>query len=249
VSRKIESESVEQLKPLLDIVEQEVSRLTMRLPRHAYERDELVSCAFVGLCEARVRFRAEYGVPLGAYARLRIRGALVDGLRTTLGVMKRRQYEHFRRELGSMEERFGLAFRVQRLRRDAAEAHHGSRTMSNPEGAVIEAESHARVRAAIGMLKPHEQSLVRSLFGIDVDEETGEAIAQRMGRHRSSICRQKHKALTQLRVAIAEVNEASLVDAPTHQLSRPQPRHAQHLRRRHRQFKSGRGYPRRWSAI
>jgi RNA polymerase sigma factor (sigma-70 family) len=249
VSRQRETESIEQLKPLLDIVEQEVSRLTLRLPRHAYERDELVSCAFVGLCEARVRFRAEYGVPLGAYARLRIRGALVDGLRTTLGVVKRRQYEQLRRESALTEDRFGLEFRVQRLKRAAAEAYKVSRTPATPEGSVLEAESKAQVRAAIDMLQPIERSLVRSLFGFDCDEESGEALAQRMGRHRSSVCRQKHKVLARLREAMSERGDLSGSDGPLHRPSRPQPGQTRRLQPRGAALRSVRGTSKRTTRV
>jgi RNA polymerase sigma factor for flagellar operon FliA len=204
VSRRSDSESTEQLAHLFDIVEQEVSRLTTRLPRHAFERDELVSCVFVGLCEARVRFRSEYGVPLGAYARLRIRGALLDGLRSTLGVVRRRQFERIRMAAQSPDDRFGIEFRLQALKRAVAEQHHGARKVSTPEAQLLEQETKQRVRCAVERLEPKHRELMRALFGIDGEMETGEAVAHRMGRHRSSVCRQKHKALGLLRADLAE---------------------------------------------
>lgn len=204
MSRRRDSESKEQLAHLFDIVEQEVSRLTARLPRHAFEREELVSCAFVGLCEARARFRAEFGVPLGAFARLRIRGALLDGLRSTLGVVKRRQFEKIRIASQCTEQRFGIEFRLQALKSTVAEQHHGARRVATPETQLLAQESAHRVRCAVERLSPKHRALMRALFGIDGEIESGETVAQRMGRHRSSVCRQKHKALELLRADLME---------------------------------------------
>lgn len=211
MSRRGDSESKEQLAHLFDIVEQEVSRLTTRLPRHAFEREELVSCAFVGLCEARVRFRAEYGVPLGAFARLRIRGALLDGLRSTLGVVRRRHFEKIRIASQHPEQKYGIEFRLQALKRAVAEHHNEARKVISPEAQLLDHESKRRVRCAVDQLTPSQRSLVRSLFGMDGAIETGQEVAQRMGQHRSSVCRQKHKILALLRADLVESSTTPVV--------------------------------------
>ncbi len=48
-------------------------------------RDELVSWGGMGLFEAARRFRPERGVPFVQYARHRVRGAMLDGMRETSG--------------------------------------------------------------------------------------------------------------------------------------------------------------------
>jgi RNA polymerase sigma factor for flagellar operon FliA len=56
------------------------SRLARRIPAHV-ELSELVSVGMVGLVEAARRYRPVLGVPFDAFARQRVRGAMVDALR------------------------------------------------------------------------------------------------------------------------------------------------------------------------
>ncbi len=49
-------------------------------------REELVSWGGMGLLEAAQRFRPDFGVPFTQYARYRVRGAMLDGLREVNGV-------------------------------------------------------------------------------------------------------------------------------------------------------------------
>jgi RNA polymerase sigma factor (sigma-70 family) len=57
----------------------EAARLGRRVRRA--EPDELVAWGFIGLLDAARRFREDEGVPFEAFARKRIRGAMLDGLR------------------------------------------------------------------------------------------------------------------------------------------------------------------------
>lgn len=179
------------------MVEQEVNRLTSRLPASAYERDELISCALMGLCEARARFRAECGVPLTAFARIRVRGALLDAMRGPLGLVKRRHYEYLRDTAESLGG--GLESNVRALKYAAMEAYLSNRDSPNPEQQVLDHESTQLVRVALGLLEDQERSLLQDLFGFSGVEVSGEELAQRNGCHRSSICRQKKRALAKLR--------------------------------------------------
>lgn len=190
-------ESKEQLEPLVRMVEQEVHRLTSRLPANAYERDELISCALMGLCEARARFRAECGVPLTAFARIRVRGALLDAMRGPLGLVKRRHYEHLR----GMEDSVGggLQSNVRALKYAAMDSYLSNRDTPTPEEQVLSDESARLVRVALGKLDYQERALLQDLFGFTGNEMSGEQLAQRDGCHRSSICRQKKRALAKLR--------------------------------------------------
>jgi len=56
------------------------AQLARRLPSHV-NREDLVSCGFLGLIQALERYAPERGVRFEAYAMARIRGAMLDGLR------------------------------------------------------------------------------------------------------------------------------------------------------------------------
>ena len=65
----------------LTLVDQAVSQLASRLPRHV-PRDELVSAAMAGLAQAARSFDAARDTRFDCYASARIRGALLDELRS-----------------------------------------------------------------------------------------------------------------------------------------------------------------------
>ena len=69
------------------LVQEELRRITRMSRLASIERSDLVSCAWLGLYEARQRFDPKQGACFASYARLRIRGAILDGLAetTTLG--------------------------------------------------------------------------------------------------------------------------------------------------------------------
>jgi RNA polymerase sigma factor for flagellar operon FliA len=64
----------------MTLVRQIAASVARRLPTHV-DRDELVSLGALGWAEARVRFDASRGVPFAGFAAMRIRGAILDGLR------------------------------------------------------------------------------------------------------------------------------------------------------------------------
>jgi len=64
----------------MSLVRQIAASVARRLPTHV-DRDELVSLGALGWAEARVRFDASRGVPFAGFAAMRIRGAILDGLR------------------------------------------------------------------------------------------------------------------------------------------------------------------------
>ncbi|HEX7165487.1 MAG TPA: FliA/WhiG family RNA polymerase sigma factor [Acidimicrobiales bacterium] len=65
----------------LPLVRRAVAELSARMPRHA-PRDDLLSAGMVGLAQAARNFDASRGVPFHRYAATRIKGALLDELRT-----------------------------------------------------------------------------------------------------------------------------------------------------------------------
>ncbi len=64
----------------LELVRRIAGALAKRLPRHI-ERDELIALGNLGLVEACARFDTRRRVAFSTFATLRIRGAMLDGLR------------------------------------------------------------------------------------------------------------------------------------------------------------------------
>ena len=65
----------------LPLVGYTVSEAASRLPRHV-NRDDLVSAAMMALVQAAHSFDAERGVPFALFAKSRLRGAIIDELRS-----------------------------------------------------------------------------------------------------------------------------------------------------------------------
>jgi RNA polymerase sigma factor for flagellar operon FliA len=65
----------------LVLVQHEVRALAVRLPRHVVH-DDLVSAGMAALAQAAIAFDSTLGVPFGSFATRRIRGALLDELRS-----------------------------------------------------------------------------------------------------------------------------------------------------------------------
>jgi RNA polymerase sigma factor for flagellar operon FliA len=64
----------------IGLVRSMAQRLAQRLPAQ-FELDDLISVGIMGLMDAAGRYRASTGVPFDAFARRRIRGAMLDALR------------------------------------------------------------------------------------------------------------------------------------------------------------------------
>jgi RNA polymerase sigma factor for flagellar operon FliA len=65
----------------LPLVEHLVLRVSASFPRHV-DRSELIAAGSLGLVEAALRYDADRGVPFGRYAARRIRGAVLDAVRS-----------------------------------------------------------------------------------------------------------------------------------------------------------------------
>ena len=65
----------------LPLVEHLVLRVSANFPRHV-DRSELIAAGSLGLVEAAMRYDADRGVPFGRYAARRIRGAVLDAVRS-----------------------------------------------------------------------------------------------------------------------------------------------------------------------
>ncbi|MEE2788865.1 MAG: sigma-70 family RNA polymerase sigma factor [Myxococcota bacterium] len=83
------------------IVVNEAHRVRRAMPPRAIEFEELIGYGYVGMVEAEQRYDDERGTNIETFARYRIRGAIIDGVRQALGVTRRRAYEHLRRRAAS----------------------------------------------------------------------------------------------------------------------------------------------------
>jgi RNA polymerase sigma factor for flagellar operon FliA len=84
-------EVLERFQSELELVEI-VARQIARSMGPSVELEDLLSFGREGLLDAARRFEAERGVPFRAYANFRVRGAIIDGVRS-LAQLPRRAYE------------------------------------------------------------------------------------------------------------------------------------------------------------
>ena len=71
----------EQVERYLPLVKRLAGRLAMSLPPHVDE-DDIIGYGVFGLLDALERFEAARGLKFETYASIRIRGSMIDGLRT-----------------------------------------------------------------------------------------------------------------------------------------------------------------------
>ncbi len=88
------SEVLERFHATLDLVRAIAGQLKAHVGS-AVEMDDLLSCGRAGLLDAARRFESHRGVPFRAYATLRVRGAMIDGIRA-LSPLPRRVYDRLR---------------------------------------------------------------------------------------------------------------------------------------------------------
>ncbi len=75
-----DTEEDELVRQYLPLVKQVVGRLAMNLPSHV-DKEDLYSTGLIGLLDAIRNYNPTCGASLETYARIRIRGAIFDGLR------------------------------------------------------------------------------------------------------------------------------------------------------------------------
>ncbi len=185
--------------------------------------EDLVAFGFTGLLEAKQRFDASKGVAFKSFAYYRVRGAILDGVRS-MARLPRRAYARLRaaeamdefaeataegravasqkpdteinlRAVDSILGRVAAAYTVAVSAEDA-EAGAGS-----PEAALLRGESNTRVRAALAKLPEREQRMVRGHYfeGRQFDE-----VAAELGISKSWGSRVHAHALDLLRQALEE---------------------------------------------
>lgn len=187
------------------------------MPADAIEVDDLIGYGHLGLLEARTRYDPTRRVPFDVYARHRIRGAIFDGIRQSLGPLRLRTYERLRRQviawrlvgepappprsarqkdLAADVTWNAIADLATALVAAQAEAQPGP---VDPETRMLQAEQIGAVRAEVERLEPEHREALRAIYDLDGVGDSGADLARRQGLHRSSISRRHRAALGQLR--------------------------------------------------
>lgn len=201
----------------LALVQSEARRVAALMPSGAVDIDDLVGYGHLGLLEARERYDPRRAVNFEVYARHRVRGAIYDGIRQSLGPLKLRTYKRLKQQIiawrlageptpapSTDEARIAAAEVTWSAIADLASALLAARAEerpppADPETQMIDAERLDAVRDAIQRLDPEDQALVRAVYDFDETGDSAAEVARRQGVHRSSITRRHHAALDRLR--------------------------------------------------
>jgi RNA polymerase sigma factor for flagellar operon FliA len=179
--------------------------------------DDLRGWGFQGLLEARTRFDADRGVAFSVYAHYRIRGAILDGVRSQ-GWLKRKAYARLKAfeaadaigeqlaETRAQEKNTNVETRARDLDDAlgkisaafvmAAVGQSDERAPETPEGMFASAERREAIRTGLAELPERERVLLESIY---FDGTTLEEAGARLGLSKSWSSRLHSKALERMR--------------------------------------------------
>lgn len=209
------------------LVRHVVQELSHRLPRHE-DRDDLEAAGAAGLLQAAQAWDPARGVPFERYAKLRVRGAVLDELRSSDWVSRsvRTRARRLRdandaliAQLGRQPTTDELAERlatsaeeVESIRADLArgalvnltpEGDDGGQSralsMHDPESVILDREQRAYLRDAVSQL-PERHRLV--VIGYYLEERPMAELARFLGVTESRISQIRSEALLMLRDGI-----------------------------------------------
>lgn len=204
---------------LLALVRGEAHKIARLLPDGAVELDDLVGHGHLGLIEARRRYDPTRGVNFELFARHRIRGAIFDGLRQTLGPLRLRTYRRLEAQIiawrlagdplpqGPAQD--AAAEPTWNAIADLATALLAARAETrppppDPEADLAHRQSLARVHTALDHLDADDRAVLAAIYDLDETGDSGAALARRWNMHRSGVTRRHHAALGKLRRWLVE---------------------------------------------
>jgi RNA polymerase sigma factor FliA len=176
----------------LELVRRIAGHLARRLPAHV-ERDELVALGNLGLVEARARFDASRGVPFAAFAARRIRGAILDGLRSADPLTR-----------AERSRRRALTLEVECMHVESAAADAEPAQEQNLEAWFEALTQIAAVRDALDVLPAREREIVREHF---LDGRRLKQIGEDLGVSESRVSQILAVALRRLREVLSSSTE------------------------------------------
>lgn len=204
-----------------------VRKLAMRIRAQldlSVSDEDLVAYGFRGLLEARQRFDPTRGVLFGTFAYYRVRGAILDGVRT-MAYLPRKVHAH--RRSAEALDRLAESVAFDRAARPSERSDVGStleaiddilsktsaafiisvvgqasdHTAPGPEDSAMEGEVRARVRAALERLPERERAVVEGHY---FEDRTLEEVGDAMGISKSWASRLHARALGRLRDALGD---------------------------------------------
>lgn len=126
---------VEQIEKYLPLVKRISGRLAISLPQYVDE-DDLIGYGVFGLLDALERFDVARGVKFETYATLRIRGSMIDGLRTMDWVphSARQKVKHIQEAFTEVERMLGRPATTEEV------AKHLQMDVRDLEGAILQGQ-------------------------------------------------------------------------------------------------------------
>lgn len=190
------------------------------------DRQDLVSAGFEALVRAAESFEESRGVPFGAYARQRIRGALIDEMRRTQwhtrsAVKRMRENRDVREKLAGLLNRQPTVDEMAAaLGVDRSEVEEGmadeARSMThideviettapaleaNPEESVLALEENGFLAEAVAALPEGMRYVIEQLY---YEDRTVKDLADEKGFSSSAISQKRTEALRLIRDAIGQ---------------------------------------------
>lgn len=172
-----------------------VRPIASRLKRRSgcqLELDDLEQEGMLGLLDAAKKYDDSLGVPFGAYARLRINGAILDTIRNSFG------RTHRIPSCRSLSE--PILYDGDEV--DLAEILPDPNAVDALND-LLDKEKACRVQTAVGQLRPREQAVIKALY---VDEIYQRDIAKSMGCVQSRVSQISTVALGKLRRSLTIQN-------------------------------------------
>ncbi|XBH22127.1 sigma-70 family RNA polymerase sigma factor [Jonesiaceae bacterium BS-20] len=207
----------------LHIVGYHVSEMLVRVPAQV-TRDELASAGYLALTQAAIGYDPETGVPFSRFAAIRIKGALIDELRSMDWVSRgtRRKIREYtktveqitstlRRVPSRNEIATALGIDVSEVSEIAdhasvkvlsVDAYDGSladimpSSEPTPESSALQSERYTYLRGAVAALPERLRHVVEQVFFHDVPVAQ---VAQEMGVTASRISQLRSEAMVLLR--------------------------------------------------
>ncbi len=222
---------VEKYLPLVNII---AGRVAISLPSHI-ERDDLISSGFFGLMDAVERYDPQRKNKFETYAGVRIRGAMLDYLRSRdfLPSSIRQKARAYEKTMGRLEEEFGRNARDEEVAEamgmepedlrlllaqinaativpldDYVRTEDTQAAVPGPAAAIEKKEMQGILAQAIGKLPEKEKQVVALYY---YDELTMREISMVMHLTEARVCQLHTKAIFRLRGHLARA-KASLVD-------------------------------------
>jgi RNA polymerase sigma factor FliA len=166
------AELLEQFSAVVKAIADEIHH---RIPP-CFEMDDLIQEGWIGLLDADARYDPANGVPFAAYARFRIRGAMLDSLRRSTW---------FNGTMSGFDQGEGREMQIADTRRDL-----------DVEGQLGAARQRRLLAVAIAQLPPRERAVVVAHYQ---DSQSLLDAGRQLGVNNSRACQIHDRALSRLR--------------------------------------------------